>query len=78
MHLSPVSLTEDEEEEEQEDVTADGRREGGGILDLPAVVPFSSADEDSLVDKVAPEAPDHQQSVIARVRGQTCNTQTSA
>ena len=72
MYFCPVSLTEEEEEEEeQEDTTVgDEGREGGGSLDLPAVVPFSSADEDSLVDKVAPEAPNHQQTVLARVRGQ--------
>ena len=51
-----------------------GRREGGGRgaegeeMKLPAVVPFSSADEESLEGRVAPCDPNQQSSVIARVR----------
>ena len=51
-----------------------GRGEGGGggaegeEMKLPAVVPFSSADEESLEGRVAPCDPNQQSSVIARVR----------
>ena len=62
--------------EEEEELTRgdEGRGRGGGrgggeSVDLPAVVPFSSADEESLEGRVAPSAPDPRQtSVSARVR----------
>ena len=38
------------------------------MVDLPQVVPFSSADEESMTGRVAPTAPDtDQQQVVAKV-----------
>ena len=74
MHAHIVSSVLPPSEEEEELMRGDegGAGPGGGgeeSVDLPAVVPFSSADEESLVERVAPSAPDpHQASVPARVR----------
>ena len=56
---------EEEEEEEEEEALAAGER---ATVELPAVVPFSSADEESLSGRVAPSAPSHTAPVPARVR----------
>ena len=59
MALPPTYvLVSDEEEEEQEEGDVGGEGEEEATLDLPQVVPFSSADEESITGRVAPAASD--------------------
>ena len=67
--ICQVLFTEEEELMRGDEEREGAGRGGGESVDLPAVVPFSSADEESLAGRVAPSAPDpHQASVSARVR----------